>query len=225
MPPPTTTPISLPLPPILTLHSGSFLDWKTLIANGFDAARRRLLSLQELFAPMLSDEDRTATERLAIRPVVNQVVRAIRPLMPGVKFDLSGTLDDLRFPVGSFAEWNAVLQNVLTNAWNAMLDSKDAIVSIDAGRDRGRRAREWLRVSDTGVGLGVPLKESSGLFEPFERCLEISDANRSIAIGGQGLGLAIVRMIARRREAGVAFVTPRERFSTTFEISWRGATR
>ena len=193
------------------------------IASGFDAARRRLLSLQELFAPMLSDEDRSATGRLAVRPVVSQVVRAMRPLMPGVKFDLSGTLDDPRFPIGSFAEWNAVLQNVLTNAWNAMLDSKVAIISIDAGRDRGRRAREWLRVSDTGVGLGVPLKESPGLFEPFERRLEISDTNRSIAIGGQGLGLAIVRMIARRREANVAFVAPPERFSTTFEISWRGA--
>ena len=84
---------------------------------------------------------------------------------------------------------------------------------------------EWLRISDTGVGLGVRLEESLDLFEPFERRLEISDANRSIAIGGQGLGLAIVRMIARRREADVAFVTPRERFSTTFEISWRGATR
>ena len=195
------------------------------IADGFDDARRRFLSLQELFAPVLSDEDRTATNRLAVRPVVAQVVRAIRPLMPGVEFDLSRTLDDLRFPIGSFAEWNAVLQNVLTNAWNAMLDSDNAIVSIDAGRDGKRRAREWLRVSDTGVGLGVPLEESPNLFEPFERRLKISDANRSIAIGGQGLGLAIVRMIARRREADVAFVTPRERFSTAFEISWRGATR
>lgn len=195
------------------------------IADGFDDARRRFRSLQELFAPVLSDEDRTATSRLAVRPVVTQVVRAIRPLMPGVKFDLSRTLDDLRFPIGSFAEWNAVLQNVLTNAWNAMLDSEDATVSIDAGRDRGRRAREWLRVSDTGVGLDVPLEESPDLFEPFERRLEISDAHRSIAIGGQGLGLAIVRMIARRRDANVAFVTPREQFSTTFEISWRGATR
>ena len=195
------------------------------IADGFDNARRRLFSLQELFAPMLSDEDRTATDRLAVRPVVTQVVRAMRPLMPGAKFDLSGTLDDLRFPIGSFAEWNAVLQNVLVNAWNAMLDSEDTTVSIDAGRDPGRRAREWLRVSDTGVGLNVPLEESADLFEPFERRLVVSDANRSIAIGGQGLGLAIVRMIARRWEADVAFVRPREQFSTTFKISWRGATK
>ena len=111
------------------------------IADGFDDARQRFLSLQELFAPVLSDEDRAATSRLAVRPVVAQVVRAMRPLMPGVEFDLSRTLDDRRFPIGSFAEWNAVLQNVLTNAWNAMLDSDHAIVSIDAGRDRGRRAR------------------------------------------------------------------------------------
>ncbi|MDE0457852.1 MAG: sensor histidine kinase [Chromatiales bacterium] len=207
---------------IAKLHRIPELD---AIADDLEDARRRFLSLRELFAPLLSDEDRLATDRLAARPLISQVVRAIRPLMPGVKFDISGTLDDLRFPIGSFAEWNAVLQNVLTNAWNAMLDSAHATISIDGGRRRGRSPREWLRISDTGVGLNVPLKDSTKLFEPFERRLKISDANRSIAIGGQGLGLAIVRMIARRREAEVAFVKPRERFSTTFEISWKGAKR
>ncbi len=190
------------------------------IAEEFDEAKRRLDSLRELFAPLLTDEDKTATDRLRVRVVVEQVVGAMRVLMPGVKFDCSSIPADLRFPIGSLADWNALLQNVLANAWNAMLDSKMTEISFRGGRDKS--GREWLRASDTGEGLGVPLDEAEKLFEPFERRLEISADKRSIAIGGHGLGLAIVRMIARRRSTNVAFVEPEVGFSTTFEISWRG---
>jgi signal transduction histidine kinase len=191
------------------------------LAAEFNKAKRRLESLQELFAPLLSDMDRSATDRLKVRAVVEQTVRAMRALMPGVKFDLSRIPGDLRFPIGSLADWNALLQNVLSNAWNAMLDTEKRELSFHAGRDKG--GKEWLHISDTGVGLdGLP-DSADKLFEPFERRLRISDDKRSIALGGQGLGLAIVRMIAHRRSANVSFVSPEEGFSTTFEIAWRGA--
>jgi signal transduction histidine kinase len=191
------------------------------IAGEFDEARGRLDSLRELFAPLLSDMDKSATYRLKVRAVVEQSVGAMRALMPGVKFDAVSIPASLRFPIGSLAEWNALLQNVLSNAWNALLDSDRAEVSFRGGKDR--RGREWLHVSDSGQGLTVPLSEADRLFEPFERRIKISHDKRSIAIGGQGLGLAIVRMIARRRSVKVAFVPPEEGFSTTFEIAWRGA--
>jgi signal transduction histidine kinase len=127
------------------------------------------------------------------------------------------------FPLGSYAEWSAVLQNVLANAWNAMLDSPKTVVMLRGGR--GARGREWLRISDTGIGLGVPLQDSAQLFEPLERKLKIANDKRSIAIGGQGLGLTIVRMIASRRSAAAAFVAPEEGFSTTLELSWKGVAK
>ena len=191
------------------------------IAEAIEEARRRFHSLHELFAPLLSNEDLQATNRLLVRPVVRQVVRAIAPLMPGIQFDTVGIPRQLRFPLGSFSEWNAILQNLLFNAWNALLDSHESFIAFDGGR--GGRALEWLRISDTGVGLDVPLDDSEKLFEPFQRRLRISDANRSIAMGGQGLGLAIVRMIGHRRSARTAFVQPTSGFATTVEISWRGA--
>lgn len=191
------------------------------LADEFDQARTRLESLYELFAPLLSDMDKSATDRLRVRPVVEQTVRAMGPLMPGVDFEVFGVPPDLRFPLGSLAEWNALLQNVLSNAWNAMLDSERSEISFRGGKDS--RGGEWLHVSDTGQGLNVPLSEAHELFQPFERRLKISKDKRSIAIGGQGLGLAIVRMIAHRRSAIVAFVPPEKGFSTTFEIAWRGA--
>ena len=192
------------------------------IADGFHELHRRLDSLRDLFAPLLSDEDKEATERLQVLAVVKQSLRAMQPLMPGVVFKEPLSIPkDVLFPVGSMAEWNAVLQNVLANGWNAMLDTEQAEMSFVGGSDR--RGNEWLRISDTGQGLDIPLEKTPTLFEPFERRLEINRDKRSIAIGGQGLGLTIVRMIAQRRSARVAFITPAIGFSTTFEIAWKGA--
>ncbi len=193
------------------------------IARDLSDAGSRFRALQELFAPLVSEEDREATARLRVGPVVGSVVRAMRPIVPGVAFEVVDVPEDLRFPVGSFADWNAVLQNLLSNAWNAMLDAEEASVAFDGGR-KGR-FREWLRVSDTGVGLGVPLGEAPALFEPFERRLRISDRNRPVAMGGQGLGLALVRLIAARRGVRAVFVRPRSGFSTSIELSWKGATK
>jgi signal transduction histidine kinase len=197
------------------------IDELKQIANEFDDARRRLDSLRELFAPLLSDEDKAATDRLKVGAVVDQSIRGMRALMQGVQFDTSGIPLNLRFPLGALADWNAVLQNVLSNSWNALLDTDEARIAFTGGRDKG--GREWLHVSDSGQGLDVSLTEAEKLFEPFERRMKISNDKRSIAIGGQGLGLAIVRMIAHRRSARVAFVRAEEGFSTTFEIAWRGS--
>ena len=193
------------------------------IVKEFDALRGRLQALQELFAPLLSEDDSEASDRLTVRPLVQQVVRSMRPLLPRVEFDLTGISSYLRFPVGSFADWNALLQNVLANAWNAMLDTERPEISFEG--DRSSSGREWLQVSDKGRGLGMPPADALQLFEPFERRLEISPDNRSIAIGGQGLGLTIARMIAHRRGARVRFITALAGFSTTFELSWKGAPR
>ena len=202
------------------LAAGATIPELTRVAGDIETAAERLVALRQLFLPLMSDEDRDATDRLRTRAVVRQVVRGIAPLMGRVDFRTVDIPNDLRFPRGSFAEWNALLQNILTNAWNAMLDTEVATIFFEGGR--GTRRHEWLRISDTGVGLGTPLDKSAHLFEPFERRLDISAANSSLAMGGQGLGLAIVRMIAQRRAMKVAFVRPKPTFSTTFEISWRG---
>ena len=179
----------------------------------FDAYRR-------LFAPLADPEEREAVQRLPVDSVVSQVVRALRPRLSGVAFDYKRIPGELLFPVGAFAEWSAIVQNMLFNAWNAMLDADWRVVRLDGSASTVRR--QYLRVSDTGVGLTMPIEETGILFEAFERRASISPANRSIAIGGQGLGLAIVRMIARSRDADVAFVNPPRGFSTAIQLSWKG---
>lgn len=192
----------------------------TEIADRLKEADLRFSSIQDLFTPLLTDEDRSATKRLAVRSIVQQVIRAMRPLMQGVKFDYYSIPSTTLFPVGAFADWSAVLQNVFANSWNAMLDGPAMAVYIETGS--GPRHREWLRVSDSGVGIGLPLADSNILFDPFERRLQVDERRRSLMIGGQGLGLTIVRMIATRRLVEVAFVEPKIGFSTTLELSWKG---
>lgn len=190
------------------------------IAGEFTAAKDHLHSLSRLFAPLTSKEDSEAVHRLRVRAVADQVVEGMRSLTPGVRYDTKGISEDLRFPLGSLAEWNALLQNIFSNAWNAMLDSSASVVRVSGGREKN--GKEWLRISDTGQGLELELDKASELFEPFERRLEVSPDNQSLVIGGQGLGLAIVRMITGRRGARCEFVNPEEGFSTTLEISWSG---
>lgn len=173
-----------------------------------------------LVSPLADREDREATRRHKVETIVTQVVALLQRRLSGVVFDYNSIPRELLFPVGAFVEWSAIIQNLLFNAWNAMLDCKIRIVRFDGSPANARR--QYLRVSDTGVGLETSLEESGKLFEAFEREILVSSQNQSIAIGGQGLGLAIVRMIAHSRNADVSFVSPPEGFSTAIQISWKG---
>lgn len=181
--------------------------------------RARFDAFRGLLSPLADGEERRATRRVAVEFVVDLVVRALRRRFTGVAFAQGGIPQGLRFPVGAVAEWSAIIQNILFNAWNAMLESDQRMVRFDGSLPDARR--QYLRVSDTGVGLAMEVDESEVLFEAFERSPRFSEANQSVAIGGQGLGLAIVRMIANSRGADVAFVEPKPGFTTTIEISWR----
>ena len=173
-----------------------------------------------LISPLADREDREATRRHKVETIVSQVVGILQRRLSGVVFDYNSIPRDLLFPVGAFVEWSAIIQNLLFNAWNAMLDCKIRIVRFDGSPTNVRR--QYLRISDTGVGLTMPPEEAGILFEAFERRISIGSQNQSIAIGGQGLGLAIVRMIANSRSADVSFVNPPEGFSTAIQISWKG---
>ena len=137
-------------------------------------------------------------------------------LLRGARVDVSDVDDRLRLPKARFAEWAAILQNVLINAGNAMLDSKRKLIAI---RSSSSATRSSLLVEDTGCG--VDLGTSDELFEPFVRKLTLSAERKALGLGGTGLGLAIVRMIADNVGCRVAFVKPTEGFKTAFRLSWK----
>jgi len=176
-------------------------------------------SLRGLFAPLADEEDRATSRRYRIGKVLERVHSSMKSLMPNVTVNLDPIPAHERLPNAPLADWNALFQNVFTNAANAMLDVDPKIIQCVLFTDDDGVTKR-LRVMDNGVGLGVQVGEASKLFQPFERQLEISRERRALGMGGQGLGLTIVQMIAEHRGCYVRFVEPEPGWSTAFEISW-----
>lgn len=177
----------------------------------------RLDGTRRLFAPLLDADDRDQVEALQLGRVAREVVRNVSPLVPGVAFSFD-VPTDIFLPAATFAEWNSLFQNVFINAANATLDEPERRIRVRGGRT-GRSA--WVRVEDNGAG--IDLDAAPKLFEPFQRSSQISEERRSLGLGGMGLGLTIVRMIADQRRAKVAFVPPEGEWSTSFQMSWSSA--
>jgi signal transduction histidine kinase len=179
-------------------------DW----VDHFEATRN-------IFLPMMDAEDREKIEALECDGVVRTVVANLRPLLGNidVSFDMH---EGLFFPPAAYSEWSAILQNVILNSANATLDQDVPKIEISSTI---HNKYGLLYVSDNGVGIG---EDADQYFKPFTRKSKISPERRELGLGGTGLGLTIVEMIAENRNCDVAFVDPGDpEWSTTFELSWR----
>ena len=119
-------------------------------------------------------------------------------------------------PKARYIEWVAIFQNVLLNAVNALLAINEPEIAVSS-RVSGKKAS--LFIQDNGIG--VNLKVAEQLFEPFERQVKLSSDMRQLGVGGSGLGLTIVRMIAENIGCLVSFGDPDEGFNTSFILTWR----
>lgn len=186
------------------------------IRSSIGAWVARAKATRALFSHLADPESNEKRQRFKARNILEQVKEQVRVLIRDLPVDTSGIDSELRLPEGTFSEWSALFQNVLINASNALLDSGRKLVALrteKAGRERR------IRIEDTGAG--VDLDSADELFEPFVRRLEISQARRALGLGGSGLGLTIVRMIADNVGCRVGFVKPSQGFSTCFELAWR----
>jgi C4-dicarboxylate-specific signal transduction histidine kinase len=175
----------------------------------------RARALRALFSHVMDEQDRQRRSRYKARSVIDQIKTEMVVLTRGIDIHTGGIDAALLLPEATFAEWTAVFQNVLINAINAMLDSpvmNIAVSSVIRGKTRA------ILVQDTGSG--VDLSSAEELFDPFVRKLEISPERRSLGLGGTGLGLTIVRMVAKSANCRVAFVQPESGFKSAFQLSW-----
>lgn len=176
---------------------------------------QRMRSNRMLFSHLLDEANQQDRKVLRAQPVLEQVRRQTEPLLGDLPINIDLVDPALRLPEGTYAEWVALFQNLFVNAANAMLDTPDGLVRV---RSEVRGRRRSVYVEDTGTGVDLTAAEE--LFEPFVRKQEISLHRRSLGLGGSGLGLTIVRMVATRLGCTVAFVGPPEGFSTSARVSW-----
>jgi signal transduction histidine kinase len=186
------------------------------IAADLDGLAMRTRRIRAIFAPLSDEELRTSDIAGTVKNLITELDRSLSILSRGTKIDYSRLPSSMTFPRGGYIAWWSILQNILLNALNATLDSTTKLIKIDAAGDQ--RAG-WIRVQDTGSG--IDLDDAERMFEPFERGMPVSREKAGLVLGGTGLGLTIVRLVANELGVMVAFEPPDDGFSASIRIFWK----
>ena len=127
-----------------------------------------------------------APSRIRVGPVLERVVRMLRPVADEKEIDVR-TIGDA-FVVATEGELHQILYNLAENA--IKYNRQGGFVGI-----RVTEGEETTVITVEDNGIGIPAKDLTHVFERFYRV----DKARSRAAGGTGLGLSIVRDTVSRR--------------------------
>lgn len=98
-----------------------------------------------------------------------------------------------------------VMNNLLSNA--AKFSPEDGSIDVDCHYERN-----FIRISVTDYGEGVPKEFQKNLFEKFTQ----ADSSDSKKLGGSGLGLSIAKSIVEKHAGSIGFSSTPGRGSTFF---------
>ena len=144
-------------------------------------------------------------EEIEIDALIEEVLADLEPLAQEKDVRLTGKCDKVIL-IGSDILIYRLVYNLVENAIKYNISGGTVTVTATQ-RDK----HIYLAVEDTGNGIPEELKER--IFEPFFRL----DKSRSRALGGVGLGLALVHEIVSVHDGSI-FVKDNENSGTTFEV-------
>ncbi|MEP7102926.1 MAG: ATP-binding protein [Burkholderiales bacterium] len=175
-------------------------------ALALGAEQRRYLELAQQagqallgFLDDVLDFARAETGRLQLRDepfdLAALATETLRSFMPSVRrkglqvgFDYLGDITQVRADAGRVRQ---IISNLLGNAIKYTERGNILLMVEVEGSADGTACRVRLRVRDTGIGMDEAT--TARVFEPFEQ----GDSGMARRHGGTGLGLSVVRMLAR----------------------------
>lgn len=144
-------------------------------------------------------------ETIMVDALVDEVLADLEPLAREKHVELTGNCEDITI-VGSDILIYRLVYNLVENA--IKYNHPGGQVTVSAFR---KEKCVCLSVADTGNGIPEELRER--VFEPFFRV----DKSRSRALGGVGLGLALVHEIVRVHDGSIT-VRANPSGGTVFEV-------
>ena len=144
-------------------------------------------------------------ETIMVDALVDEVLADLEPLAQEKNVQLTGNCEAITI-VGSDILIYRLVYNLVENA--IKYNHPDGQVTVTASR---KEKHVCLSVADTGNGIPEELRER--VFEPFFRV----DKSRSRALGGVGLGLALVHEIVRVHDGSIT-VRTNPSGGTIFEV-------
>ncbi len=159
---------------------------------------KTLLDMSELQTVARDDE-------IALDALVEEVLADLEPLAQEKHIQLDQTCEPVSM-MGSDILIYRLVYNLVENA--IKYNRLDGTVTVSVTEENDRTC---IRVEDTGNGIPEELK--GRVFDPFFRV----DKSRSRALGGVGLGLALVHEIARVHDGEIT-IKDNKAGGTTFEV-------
>ena len=166
----------------------------------------RLTALVGTLLEMSSLQSVSRTDTIALAPLVEEILADLAAPAQQKGITLRQECADLTM-VGSDGLIYRLVFNLVENAIKYNRPGGSVLVTL---RQEGQQG--LLRVTDTGTGIPDSCRDS--VFQPFFRV----DKSRSRAMGGVGLGLALVREIAVLH-GGTAMVEESSPQGTTFAVT------
>lgn len=166
----------------------------------------RLTALVGTLLEMSSLQSVSRTDTIALAPLVEEILADLAAPAQQKDITLRQDCADLTM-VGSDGLIYRLVFNLVENAIKYNRPGGSVLVTL---RQEGQQG--LLRVTDTGTGIPDSCRDS--VFQPFFRV----DKSRSRAMGGVGLGLALVREIAVLH-GGTAVVEESSPQGTTFAVT------
>jgi len=177
---------------------GNLTDKQKEFAKTIHAAGSDLLALINDILDLSKIESGTVSleiTNVGFKDLVNHMERTFRQIAEERKLDFHIDLDPaLPATIRTDSKrLQQVLRNLLSNAFKF---TEQGGVSLKIGSAEGsplRAGSEWISISVTDTGIGIPEDKQRIIFEAFQQ----ADGTTSRKYGGTGLGLSISREIAR----------------------------
>lgn len=152
-----------------------------------------------------------ALERIALGPLVREVVAALRPEFAGREVELE--IGHLPVVLGDRVLVRQVLVNLISNALKFTRDRQPALIEVGSAQHSGETV---VFVRDNGVGFDMQYADR--LFGVFQRL------HRADEFEGAGVGLALVaRIVARHKGRIWADAVPGGGATFSFTLGGMGA--
>jgi len=165
-----------------------FVEMIKANAGRLNSISSDLLTLSDLESGVIPGQP----ERVSIREVLETAIRTVEAeaATVGVKIE-TGVVEDV-FVIGYKFRLEQALTNLLANA--VKFNRPGGEVRASAIKEDHR-----VRVAISDTGIGIPLQETSRIFERFYRV----DKARSRQVGGTGLGLSIVKHVTEAMSGSI----------------------
>lgn len=185
-----------------------------LVRDTSELMERQLSHMVRLIDDLL-DISRLSRDKLELRrarvllsDVVASAVETVRPMIAAAGHRLSVTLPaEPIYLDADLTRLSQVFGNLLGNS--AKYTAHGGRILLAAERDG-----EWVRVSITDNGIGIPHESLPTVFEMF------SQVDRTIerSTGGLGIGLALVQGLVRMHSGTVEVTSPGDGLGSTFTV-------